>query len=143
MWSFATARIAAPAAPGNNATAVLFDSTKVFGAKMMRSFGIGRVGLSFPVLDQASATNGLVGWQSADGGTTWKKFSFGYTGSATGTLPATVTAETATGSLTFDIYVGTCDDVKFEFTAGATGPTSGTGWAPVITFRQGDVHAGA
>ena len=140
-WLFESVEVAAPAAPANNGTVTLFDSTKVFGPKNMRMFGVGRVQLDFQGLDQASAASGLIGYQSKDGGTTWTKFSFGYTGSASGTLPATVPAATADDSTTYDIFVGACKDVKFTFTAGATAPT--TGWPPVIGYRQGDVKTGA
>lgn len=138
-FQFESVRVAPPAAPGNNATVTLFDSTQVFGKKMMRTLGIGRVHLSFTGLDQASAASGLAGYQSGDGGVNWDPFAFGYSGSATGTLPATVAAATASDSSTFDIFVGVSDDVKFTFTAGATGPST---WRPVIMYRVGDVHVG-
>lgn len=136
---FETVRVAAPAVPANNGTAVLFDSTKVFGGgKRMRMFGVGRVSMSFPGLDQASAANGLKGYVSSDGGTTWKAYAFTYsTVAGTGTLPVQVTADTSSTSFLADVGVALHDDVKFELTVGATAPTV---WDPVIVYRTGDVH---
>jgi hypothetical protein len=137
---FQPVRVAAPAAPSAGATVTLFDSTVVFGGgKRMSMFGVGRVGLSFPGMDKASAANGLNGYTSSDGGTTWDPFSFNVNGS-TGSLPTTVQAATASDYDAYDLYVGMFDDVKFTFTADTTAPTART-WRPVVTYRLGDVHS--
>jgi hypothetical protein len=131
---FQRIKIGAPAAPANNGTVVLFDSTVHLKGGLAQN-GIGRVRLSFPGLDQASAADGLKGYTSPDKGATWYPFKFGGT-----VLPATVAADTGADHDAFDIFVGTEEDVKFEFTAGAAAPTV---WTPIITLQVGDVHAGA
>lgn len=125
--------IGAPPVPANNGTAVLFDSTVVFKGGLQMN-GIGRIEISFPGLDQASAASGLKGYSSPDGGANWYPFKFGST-----VLPATVAAATADDFSAYDIFVGTEKDVKITFTAGATAPTV---WKPIITATAGNVHSG-
>jgi hypothetical protein len=121
------------AAPTANATVVLFDSTKHLPGGLSQN-GIGRIQISFIGLDQASAAGGLIGYSSPDKGTTWYPFKFGGT-----TLPATVAADTGADHSAYDIFVGTEEDVKFTFTAGATPPTV---WTPMVFGQVGNVHSG-
>jgi hypothetical protein len=132
-------RVPAPAVPANGATVTLMDSTVHMkgGLAMM---GIGRVHISFPKLDQASAAGGLIGYTSEDDGATWDAFAFSVGGS--GGLPATVAAATASDYSAYDIFVDTAEDVKFTFTAGATAP-SAAGWKPNLYYQAGNVRSGA
>ena len=139
-WYFESIRLSPDAVPANNGTATLFDSTKSFRGGL-RMWGVGRVKLSFPALDQPSASNGLVGYVSGDHGTTWKQFAFNSTGSSA-TLPATVAADTNTDSSAYDIFVGPYDDVKLTFTAAATAPSAATWAQMVVSVDQGNVRAG-
>lgn len=127
-------RVSAPAVPAANGTVVLFDSTKVLNKLGLSTVGVGRVQMSFPGLDQDSAAGGLIGYSSPDKGTTWYQFQFG--GSV---LPATVEKATATDFTSYDIFVGTEEDVKFELTVGGTAPTV---WHPQIFYQVGNVHSG-
>jgi len=131
-------QVAAPSVPAGGATVTMFDSTKVFGAGNMNMMGGGRVSLSFPGLDVASATNGLKGYTSSDGGTTWDPFTFAVVGSSA-QLPATVAICSATDYKSYDIFVANWRDVKFTYTADTSPPTV---WRPVVTYRRGDVHVG-
>lgn len=124
-------KVGPPSAPGNNATVTLLDTTKVFGQQGLRANGIHRVILAFPGLSHASATGGLLGYVSPDHGTNWYRNTFAPSGDPAA-LPLTVNAATATDFDTFDIDVTAFDDVKFTFTAGATGPTT---WKPTITLE--------
>jgi len=131
--------IGAPAAPAKNATVPLFDSTVAFNKMGLRALGIARIKFDFAGLDQPSATNGLKGYKSNDKGTTWYDCSFSVSG-ASGSLPTTVAADTGTDSMSYDIFIGTAEDVKFTFTASATGPTI---WPPIITCEAGNVNSGS
>lgn len=125
-------RFAAPAAPGNNATVVLFSSVSAFGAKMMRTLGLDMVELILLALDQASAASGLKAYGSKDGGVTYYQMSFP-NGAGTATMPVTLAALSAGQNHQQMFEVAGLDDFKLEFTAGATGPTDVTGWVPVVT----------
>jgi hypothetical protein len=124
-------RIGAPAAPGNNEVVNLVDTTGLFGKSGLRMNSIHRITLSFPGLDQASAAAGLIGYTSPDHGANWYKDTFAPAGDPSA-LPATVAAQTASATASFDIDVTPFDDVKITFTAGATGPTV---WTPVIVLE--------
>ena len=126
-------QVSAPPAPGNGAKVVLFDSTKVFGAGMMGANQIQRIRFDFAGLDQPSAASGFVGFKSIDKGVTWKQCAFSLTGSGN-TLPQTVAADTGTDSNSYDIFIGSAPDVKFEWTASGTGPTV---WPRTITLQAG------
>ena len=130
--------IGAPSAPANGGTVTLFDSTVSFKGGL-RMNGIGRIELDFAGLDHASATNGLIGYKSPDKGATWFPCAFSVAGSST-TLPVTVAADTGSDSSSYDIFVGTADDVKITFTAGTPAPTY---WKPTITATAGNVHSGS
>ena len=121
-------RIGAPAAPGANATVVLFDSTVTFNKAGLRMMGIHRVVVSFPGLDTPSLTAGLIGYTSPDKGTNWYKATMAPAGDANA-LPQTVAAQTASDSDGFDIDVSDVDDFKLTYTATGTAPTV---WKPVI-----------
>ena len=124
-------RIGAPAAPGNNATVTLVDTTAIFGKSGLRMNGIHRVCMSFPGLDQDSAASGLKGYSSPDHGANWYPCTFAPSGDPAA-LPLTVAAATVSDFTSYDVDVTTHDDVKFTFTAGATGPTV---WAPVLVLE--------
>ena len=126
-------RFGAPAAPANNGTVTLFDST-VYLRGGLSNNNIRRVIISFPGLDQASATGGLIGYQSPDKGTTWNPFKFGLS-----TMPATVPIDDGTDSTSYNFLVSECEDVKFTFTAGAAAPTV---WKPGIYAQVGNVQSG-
>lgn len=105
-----------PAAPGNNATVKLFDSTTMLGnepAKMLAVLGINRIEVSFLSVDQASAALGLRSYASSNNGTNWDE-----------TQAAIAVGATVAGTVnTFDYPVDRFDDFKLEYTAGASGPT--------------------
>lgn len=130
-------KFAPPSAPGNAATVVLFSSVSAFGPKMMRMLGLDMVELVLLALDQASAANGLKAYGSDDGGTTWYQMSFP-SSAGTATMPVTLAALAAGSNHQQMFEVAGLNDFKLEFTAGATGPTAGTGWVPVVT---GHLHA--
>lgn len=137
MHTFGTIQIGAPAAPANNGTVVLFDSTTLkVGLHLL---GVTRVRLSFPGMNQASAADGLKGYKSTDKGANWYAATFSEAGAAA-TLPATVAADTGSDSSSYDIPVLGERDVKFTFTAGATAPTI---WAPIITLQVGNPQSGS
>ena len=140
MWDFQTMRLAPDAVPANNGTATLFDSTKSFKGGL-RMWGIGRLKLAFPGLDQASATSGLISYISGDKGVTWNPCAFASAGSGT-VLPTTVAADTGSDNSAYDIYIGPYDAVKVTFTAGATAP-SAAAWAKItVSVDQGNVKSG-
>lgn len=140
-WNFETIQLSPPAVPANNGTATLFDSTVSFPGGL-RMWGIGRLKLSFPSLDRASAASGLIGYISGDKGVTWNPCAFTAVGSG-GSLPATVAADTGSDNSSYDIFVGPYSDVKVTFTAGATAPSAAT-WARIgISVDQGNVHSGS
>lgn len=117
MGAFEEFTVTAPAAPGNNATVKLFDSTTMFGGEAcdaIAQFGITRVEVSFLSVNQASAANGLVPSSSSNGGSNWDQTEAG----------ATVNASVAGTVETHDYAVDRYKDFKLEYTAGATGPTT-------------------
>ena len=126
-------KFGAPAVPTSGGTVTLFDSTVYLKGGLAQN-GVGRIRVSFPGLNQPSATNGLVTYSSPDHGAHWYQFPFG--GS---TLPATVAADTGTDHSAYDIFVGVEDDIKITYTATATAPTV---WTPVIVAIVGDHKSG-
>lgn len=141
IQGFQRIQVAPPTKPANNGTVTLFDSTVAFSKMGLAMVNAGRFKLSFPGLSQASATDGLKGYVSGDGGTTWSLNTFAASGGSA-VLPATVAADSASDSDAFDIYIGCYPDVKFTFTAGATAPSAAS-WAMVSIFVEcGNVHSG-
>jgi hypothetical protein len=130
---FQRIKIAAPDVPAGNGTVTLFDSTVHLKGGLAQN-GIGRIQLSFPGLDQASATAGLIGYSSPNKGATWYPFKFGDTN-----MPRTVAADTGADHDAYDFFVGTEDDVKFTLTVGGTAPVV---WYPLIFAQVGNVHSG-
>jgi hypothetical protein len=130
-------RVGAPAVPANDGTAVLFDSTVTLKGGLQMS-GVARIRIDLAGVNQASAASGLKGYKSPDKGAHWYLSAFSATGSSA-SLPATTTADTGADGYSVDIFLGTCADVKFTWTAGATAPTV---WNPVITLLAGDSHPG-
>jgi hypothetical protein len=128
---FNTIGLGAPAAPGNNETVTLFDSRVSFKGGL-RMAGITRVIVSFPGIDQASATSGLKAFKWD--GTAYQDATFNV-------LPATVPADTGSDSESYSLLVMGERDVKITYTAGATGPTAAT-WNPQITAVAGNAEAG-
>lgn len=109
--------VTAPAAPGNNATVKLLDTTTMFGetwSKVIPSMGLSRVVVAFLSVNQASAANGLKAYSSSNGGTNWDQIELGTN------VPASVAGSTQQEDLVIDLF----DDFKLEYTAGATGPTT-------------------
>lgn len=126
-----SASFATPAAPGNAATVVLFNSVVAFGAQQMRHVGLDMVELIMLALDQASAASGLKAYGSKKGGAFFQMSFPDQSGTAT--MPKTYAA-LAAGSNYQDMFdVSGLDDFKLEYTAGATGPTDVSGWSPIIT----------
>lgn len=127
-------RLEVPARPTAGATVTLLDTSVALGKLGLRSLGYHRVLFSFPSLDQASATGGLIGYTSGDHGTTWDQCAFA-PASDPNALPQTVAASTATDCDSFDIDVTPHDDVKFTFTAGGTAPSAAS-WAQVVIILE-------
>jgi hypothetical protein len=121
-------QIGAPAAPGNNETVTLLDTAVLFNGAGLPLMGIRRVRLAFPGLDEDSAVSGLNGYVSPDKGTNWYIDTF-EADATPGGLPVQVTAQDSEGFMWYDIAVVHAKDVKFTFTAGATGPSV---WSPII-----------
>jgi hypothetical protein len=112
-----TIDIGPPAAPGNNATVTLFDSTTMFGGEPCNAinlFKINRVSVTFLSVNQASAASGLRSYASSDKGTNFDETQ------AALSIPATVAGVVNT----YDYPVDGYDDFRLTYTAGATGPTT-------------------
>ena len=139
LGQFQYVKVGPPARPANNGTVTLLDSTRDLPGGLSAN-NVGRVTMSFPGIDQASATSGLIGYSSVDKGVTWYKKAFTVVGTATA-LPATVAADSGADSSSFDVYVGTEEDVKFTLTVGATTPTAAK-WLPILKYVIGNVHSG-
>lgn len=120
-----------PAAPANNATVSLFDSTVAFGAGVMRALNLTSLDFNFVLLDQASAANGFKIYTSDNGGTDWYQLSYPDSTPAA-TMPKTIAAVAADSNTLETFDVTPLNEVKVTFTAGATGPTSGSGWKVVV-----------
>ena len=124
-----TVHLTTPAAPGNNATAVLFDSTQPLGTTGEKHWlarqSIAYFEVSFLSVNQASAANGLKFYASSDGGTNWDQIEAGIT----------IAATTSGVVDTYRRYIGCYTDFKAEYTAGATGPTT---WRVAVTLTRGD-----
>ena len=104
-----------PAAPGNNGTAILFDSTTMLGGeayKGLRINQIDRIIVSFLSVDQASAAAGLKNFASSDNGANWDPVAAG--------VATIITAGAVQQS---DFPVQGYDDYRITWLAGATGPT--------------------
>lgn len=129
---------AAPSAPGNNASVDLFNSVTAFGGGMMRMLGLDMVEISFHLLDQASATNGLKLSTSTDKGVTWTQSTVP-DDAGTATMPLTVSSLAANAQRSYRFVVSGYPDVKITYTAGATGPTATTGWGVSVVGYFGAV----
>lgn len=131
--------ISFPAAPGNNATAVIFNSATQLGSgKNLRSLQVVMVELTWFLLDQASAANGLKFYASIDAGTNWRQCSLP-DDTGTATMPVSVAALAASTNHTFRFVTTQFNDVKIEWTAGATGPTATTGWEGCVAVHRGGI----
>lgn len=105
--------VAPPAAPGNNATVILFDSTRFYTNGIARA-NMSRVIVTFSSVNQDSAVAGLIPYSSVNGGTNWDQAEAG----------VQITAASTSGTVnTHDYAVDRYKDFKLEYTAGATGPT--------------------
>ena len=137
-WNFERFQVGvAAAAPAAGATVTLFDSTVTFNKMGLAANGITRIQFDFAGINQASDTNGFVGYKSTDKGVTWKQCAFTAVGTANA-IPCTVAADTGTDSSAYDIPIHTVPDVKFTWKASGTGPTV---WPPVVTLQVGNVHS--
>jgi len=124
----------APAAPGNAATATIFNSITAFGANQMRTLGLSMLEVTWHLLDQASATNGFKAYTS-NNGSTWTQTDL-KDDSGTATMPVTVAALSST-QIQYRFPVSGFKDFKLEWTAGATGPTASTGWQLTVVGHFG------
>lgn len=121
-----------PAAPGNNATATLYDSTADPGTGTTgRRVGYGarfrRILVSVRA-DQSTATNGYVYQESDDGGTNWI------------TVNNSGTGETLTGGTDYSRdHLRTRKDFRITWTASATGPSVFRGG---VTLVRGERSSG-
>jgi hypothetical protein len=150
-----------PAAPGNGATVVLFAThprkpggsgtavTSTFATGdgneeiKIKPDAIEELELTYHLHDQASAANGLRAYATNDGGVTWTETDM--KGDIAGVpnqpsigaaAPIQVPALSSgqEWSETFD--VGRYRGFALEHTAGATGPTAGTGWSVSIAVKH-------
>lgn len=110
-----------PTAPTANATVTLFDSAVMFWKHCLRPMKATMLTVTFEVLSQDSATNGLIAYTSTDGGTTYTQNNM-KDASGSDTLPIQVTS--AGIPRTFTFLLAPFDDFKLTYTAGATPPLS-------------------
>ena len=113
-----TVQYAVPAAPSNNDTVVLYNSAANGRKHGLALNGITRVIINFISVNQASANDGFKAYASIDGGANWYPVDFD------GTMPATVAATSAGVDARHDFDTTGYLDLKFEYTAGATAPTT-------------------
>jgi hypothetical protein len=128
-------RVGGQATPTAGSTVTLLDTKAMFGGMGLQAMGITRVKISFPGLNQPSASGGLIGYKS-DAAGTYHPATFG----AAIALPKTVAADTGADSNSYDIPVSSELDVKFTFTASGTAPTAG--WPPIVTLQYGNPQSG-
>lgn len=150
-----------PAAPGNNATCVLFSThprkpgglgtavTSTFstgdGNEVIRILpdAIEEVELTYHLHDQASAANGLRAYVTNDGGVTWLETDL--KGDVAGVpnqpsigaaAPIQVPALAAGQEWSETFMIGKYKGFALEHTAGAVGPTAVTGWSVSIAIKH-------
>jgi hypothetical protein len=150
-----------PAAPGNNATCVLFATHPRkpggSGSAVVSTFESGtgtepidvnpdaieEVEVTFHAHDKASAANGLRAYVTVDGGTTWNETDMkGYVAGAANqpsigaAAPIQIPALSAGQEWVETFDAGRYRGFAIEYTAGATGPTPVTGWSVSVTVNH-------
>lgn len=144
-----------PAAPAAGATVVMFSThPRPLGGPSRFHHGAGeeevkinpdsivQITMMYHLHDQASAANGLRAYQTVDGGVTWEETDMkGYIGgvanqpsigaAAPVQVPALSSGQEWSEKFMLDGYRG----FAIEETAGATGPTPGTGWKTSIAVE--------
>lgn len=144
-----------PAAPGNNATILLFNShpkivsggTAVTRPSLQRLAGIGSfdtreleaLEVAWHRNDQASAANGVRAYTTDDGGVTWfetdlKSDTNAATIGSGAAIQVPILAVGAEWRETF--IISHLQGFAIEYTAGATGPTAVTGWRGTVTCHR-------
>lgn len=105
-----------PAAPAADATVVLINTATMFAntKKSIALMGLSRAVVTFNSVSHVSAAAGLKAYSSSDGGTNWDQIEPGET------IPVSAGSDVAAHEFPIDIY----DDFKWEYTAGAVGPTT-------------------
>ncbi len=106
----------------------LFDSAVMLGPSQLRFMNGTLLQVSFEILSNDSAANGLIAYQSNDGGTTYTQ-TLMRDSNGTATMPVTVTAANAPQTLSF--VVAPFKDFKLTFTTGVI-PTT---WALTIVLH--------
>jgi hypothetical protein len=149
-----------PAAPGNNATVVLFSTHPRkpggSGTAVQSTFATGKgtaavvinpdaieeLDLTYHLHDHASAANGLRAYETTDGGTTWTETDMkGYVAGVANQpsigagAPIQVPALSAGQEWAETFHIGRYRGFALEHTAGATGPTPGTGWSVSVAVK--------
>lgn len=110
-----------PTAPTANATVTLFDSAAMFWKHCLRPMKASMLEVTFEVLSQDSATNGLIAYTSSDGGVLYTQNNL-KNSAGTDSLPVQVTS--AGIPRTYSFVITPYDDFKLTYTAGATPPLS-------------------
>jgi hypothetical protein len=155
-----------PAAPENGATVVLFATHPRkpggSGTAVTSTFSTGdgnetikinpdaieEVELTYHLNDQASAANGLRAYVTNDGGATWLETDM--KGDVSGvpnqpsigaSAPIQIPALSAGQEWSETFVIGKYRGFALEHTAGATGPTAGTGWSVSITVLHAHQEA--
>jgi hypothetical protein len=150
-----------PAAPGNGATVVLFSThprkpggsgtavTSAFATAdgnevvQIRPDAIEELELKYYRNDKASAANGLRAYQTGDGGVTWEETDM--KGDVAGVpnqpsigaaSPIQVPVLSAGQEWSETFVIGGYRGFALEHTAGATGPTAGTGWSVSVAVKH-------
>ena len=149
-----------PAAPGSGATCVLFSTHPRkpggSGTAVQSTFTTGKgtapvvinpdaieeVDLTYHLNDQASAANGLRAYETSDGGVTWIETDMkGYVNgvanqpSIGAAAPIQVPALSSGQEWSETFAIGRYRGFALEHTAGATGPTAGTGWGLTVAVK--------
>ncbi len=106
----------------------LFDSAVMFGPSQLRYMNASLLEVTFEILDQNSAANGLAAAQSNDGGTTYTTTLI-RDDNGTATMPITITATDA--PRTYRFVLTPYRDFKLTFTVGVI-PTT---WAWTLVLH--------
>jgi hypothetical protein len=144
-----------PAAPANDATTVLFAThpctLSTGGASVRSTFVRGggeacqiaadsmeEVDLTFGLHNHASAANGLRAYYTNDGGTTWTETDMkgnDNTASIGAAAPIQVPTLAPGAEWSEKFVIGRYRGFAVTYTAGATGPTAGTGWDVTVAVK--------
>jgi hypothetical protein len=135
-----------PTAPGNNATILLFNThpKQVGGAGTMfqpslqglQQVRIAAIHCRWLLNNQASAANGLRVYALRRDGVNWSEIDLKNDANAPtigAAAPVQVPVTAAGAEWRETLVVSHCRGVAVEYTAGATGPTDGSGWDGCIS----------